>query len=200
MTTMRKFAFETEFTADGAVVRDAPRKFSAEEVESACHAAYARGAQDAAAQAEQHAAAALWALADAAAQLLARLHDERRGLRDEAARLALAAARKIAGAALGAISVERAASAIEAAMDALRHQPRLLVRLAPESVEVLKPRIEEMARAHGYDAAILVRAQPALRTGEAAIEWADGVVTWSVDEAAARIETLIEAALAAPGT
>jgi hypothetical protein len=40
---------------------------------------------------------------------------------------------KIAGAALDGFGEERAASAIEAAMDALRHQPRLVVKLPPDA-------------------------------------------------------------------
>lgn len=198
MSTIRKFAFDTEFSADGEVVREPAKKFSGEDVEAERKAAYARGAQDATAQAERQAAAALQALAGTAAKLLANLDDERRALRDEAARLALAAARKIAGAALEAHGGERAAAAIEAAMDLLRHQPRLLVKLAPDSVDALKPRIEAMAQAHGYAATVLVRAQQGMRNGEVVIDWSDGMIATSPDEAAAQIEARIDAALEGP--
>jgi flagellar assembly protein FliH len=198
MSQVRKYGFETEFAPDGAVMREAPKKLTPEEIAAECAAAYERGKQDAVAQAERKVAAALEALADAASAVLTRLDTESAAMREEAARIALAAARKISGAALEAFSAERAAAAVEAAMDALRHQPRLLVKLPPGDAEALKPRIAAMCETHAYAGAILVRAEDALRTGEVVIDWSDGVVSLNPAEAAERINTLIEAALAAP--
>src|SRR6185295_10143183 len=104
--------------------------------------------------------------------------------REEAAHVAMAASRKIAGAALDAFGTERAAAAVEAAMDVLRTQPRLLVKLPPETAEALKPRIAAMCETHAYAGAILVRAESNLRAGEVVIDWSDGVVTMSPDDAA----------------
>ena len=198
MAQVRKYGFDTEFAPDGAVVREAPKKLTPEEIAAECSAAYERGKQDAVAQAERKVAAALEALADAASAVLTRLDTESAAMREEAARIALAAARQISGAALDAFSAERAAAAVEAAMDALRHQPRLLVKLPPADAEVLKTRIVAMCETHAYAGAILVRAEPSLRTGEVVIDWSDGVVSLSPAEAAERINTLVEAALAAP--
>jgi flagellar assembly protein FliH len=200
MAQVRKYGFDTEFAPDGAIVREASKRLSPEEIAAECAAAYERGKQDAAAQAERQAAAALEALADAASAVLTRLDAESRAMREEAARIAAAAARKIAGAALDAFGAERAAAAVEAAMDALRRQPRLLVKLAPEAVETLKPRIAAMCETHAYAGAVLVRAEPGLRTGEVVIDWSDGVIAMNPDDAAQSIDTLIDAALAAPAT
>lgn len=198
MTTIRKFAFDTEFAPDGAVLREAPKKFTAEDVAAECAKAYERGAQDSVARSERETAAALQMLADAASALLTRLDAESRAMRAEAARLALTTARKIADAALESYGVERAASAIEAAMDMLRHQPRLVVKLSPEAAEKLGPRIQAMSEAHAYAGAVLVRSQPGLSDGEVAIDWSDGVITLNNQDAAQRIDEVIEAALAAP--
>jgi flagellar assembly protein FliH len=197
MTQLRKFAFETEFAPDGAIVRDAAKKLTAEEIEAQSALAYQRGKHDAVAQAEREVAVALQALADASSAILTRLDAESRAMRDEAARIALVAARKIAGEALDAFGAERAAAAIEAAMDGLRHQPRLVVKLSPQAAETLQPRIAAMCETHAYAGAILVRAEPALGAGEVSIDWSDGVVTLSPADAAERISTLLEAALAA---
>lgn len=196
MTQIRKYAFDTEFSPDGAIIKDAPTRLSPEQLDAACAAAYERGKQDAIAQAERQTAAALQALADAASAVLHRLDAESHAMRAEAANVAFAASRKIAGAALDAFGEERAAAAIEAAMDALRHQPRLLVKLSPEACEALKPRIEEMCATHAYAGAVLVRPQAGLRNGEVTIDWSDGVVHLNPDDAAERIQTLIDAALA----
>lgn len=195
MATIRKFAFDTEFAPDGAILRDGPKKFSPEEVESERGAAYQKGKLDATAQAEREAAAALQALADAASAILTRLDAESRAMREEAAAIAMAAARKIAGEALDAFGEERAAAAIEAAMDSLRKQPRLIVKLSPETAEKLKPRIEEMSATHAYAGAVLVRAEPSMRAGAVTIDWSEGAITLDPDEAAQRINTLIDAAL-----
>lgn len=200
MSNVRRYAFDTEFAPDGAIVSAAPRPLTPEEVEAERQAAYRKGAQDAPAQAERDTAAALQALADAASAVVTRLDAESKSMREEAARVAMAAARKIAGAALDAYGQERAAAAVEAAMDALRHQPRLVVRISSEAAETLKPRIEEMVATHAYAGAVLVRPQPGFAKGDVVIDWSDGVISMKPDDAAARIETLIEAALAAPAT
>lgn len=199
MSQIRKYAFETEFSADGAIVREAAKRLTPEEIEAERAAAYDQGRQDAIAQAAARSAAALEALADAASAVVSRLEAESRAMREEAVRLAMAAARKISGAALDAFGQERALAAIEAAMDMLRHQPRLLVRLPPEAAEQLKPRIEELRDAHAYAGAILVRAEPGLRSGAVAVDWSDGMVLLDPEEAAQRVQALMDAALSAQG-
>ncbi len=200
MANIRKYAFDTEFTPDGGILSTAPKKFEADEVEAERKIAYKQGADDALAAAERQTAAALQALADKMTTIITKLEGESRAMRDEAARVALAASRKIAGAALDAYGEERAISAIEAVMDSLRHNPRLIVKLAPEACDTLKPRIEAMADQHGYGGAILVRAQPGMRAGEVSIDWSDGIISMNPDNTAKHIEDLIEAALAAPTT
>lgn len=198
MAQPRKYAFDTEFAPDGAVVRDAPKRLSPEEIAAECAAAYERGKQDATAQAERRTAAAIEALADAASAVLTRLDAESAAMREEAARVALVAARKIAGNALDAFGLERAAAAVEAAMDALRHQPRLVVKLPVADAAVLETRIAAMCETHAYASAVLVRADAGLATGDVVIDWSDGVLRFSPAEAAERIASLIEAALAKP--
>lgn len=198
MTNIRKYAFDTEFAPDGAIMRESATRITPEQMQSASADGYERGKNDATAQAARRTAAALEAIADATSAVLTRLNAESHAMRTEAARIALAAAQKIAGAALDAYGVERAAQAVEAAMDALRHQPRLVVKLPPDIAEELKLRITEMCETHAYASAVLVRAEPGLKTGEVVIDWSDGVIAMDPADAARRIEDLIDAALAAP--
>jgi hypothetical protein len=53
-----------------------------------------------------------------------------------------------------------------------------------------------MCETHAYAGAVLVRPQPGLRSGEVTIDWSDGVIHLNPDDAAERIQTLIDAALA----
>lgn len=195
---IRKYAFETEFGADGEIVSEPPKRITPEEVQAADTSGYERGKSDATAQAERRTAAALEAIADATSAILTRLNAESQSMRVEAARVAMAAAQKIAGAALEAFGVERAAQAIEAAMDTLRHQPRLVVKLPPDMAEQLKPRITGMCETHAYASAVLVRAEPSLQAGEVVIDWSDGVIAMDPADATQRIQDLIDAALTAP--
>jgi flagellar assembly protein FliH len=198
MSNIRKYAFDTEFAPDGEIMRESLRRVTPEDVQAATTDGYERGKNDATAQAERRTAAALEAIADATSAVLVRLNAESHAMRVEAARVAMAAAQKIAGAALDGFGAERAAQAIEAAMDALRHQPRLVVKLPPDVAEELKPRITAMCETHAYASAVLVRAEPSLRSGEVVIDWSDGVIAMDPADAARRIEELIDAALAAP--
>lgn len=197
MSNIRKYAFETEFSPEGEIMREPPKRITPEEVSAAGDEGYERGKNDATAQAERRTAAALEAIADAASAVLTRLDAESQAMRAEAARVALAAAQKIAGAALDGFGIERAAQAVEAAMDSLRHQPRLVVKLPPDMAEQLKPRITEMCETHAYASAVLVRAEPGLKAGEVTIDWSDGMITMDPADTARRIEELIDAALAA---
>ncbi|MBI3439588.1 MAG: hypothetical protein HY054_13240 [Proteobacteria bacterium] len=197
MTQPRKFSFSTEFAPDGAILREAAKKITPEEIEAQSVQAYQKGRLDAVAQAEREVAVALQALADASSAILTRLDAESQAIRQEAAQVAMAAARKISGAALDSFGNDRAAAAVEAAMDSLRHQPRLVVKLSPQAVETLQPRIAAMCESHAYAGAILVRAEPGLGSGEVSIDWTDGIVTLSPADAAERINSLVDAALAA---
>lgn len=198
MANVRKYAFATEFAADGAILREAAKPATPEEIEAKCAAAYESGKADALAEAERRAAAALEDLAREAAGVTARFEAEHRALREEAARVAFAAARKIAGAALDGFGTERALAAIEAAMNALRHQPRLLIRLSPQSAEALGPRIEAMRTANAYENIVQVRADAGLSAGAVSIDWSDGVAHLDAEDVAERVGALIDAALAAP--
>lgn len=200
MANVRKYAFDTEFGLDGAILREgaaAAKPLTPEDIEAANAQGYEKGKSDTAALAERETAAALRELANAAGAILSRLDAESRAMREEAARIALTASRKISGAALDAFGAERVAAAIEAAMDGLRHQPRLVVKLSPDAAEKLRPRIDEMCEAHAYAGAVLVRAEPGMSAGQVSIDWSDGVVAHDPKEAAQRVEALIEAALAA---
>ncbi len=198
MGEVRKYAVTTEFAPNGAILRAAPPALTPEQIDAKCAAAYEQGKADAVAEAERRAAAALEGLGDTASTLLSKLESESRAMRAEAAQIALAAARKIASAALDAFGAERAALAIEAAMDALRHQPRLLVKLAPDTAETLKTRIDALRETHAYGGAVLVRPDPNLRAGDISIDWSDGLIHLNASEVAERIAVLIDATLATP--
>jgi flagellar assembly protein FliH len=194
MTAIRKFAYDTVFDPNGAIVRGADgfrTQFTADEVAAARNAAFAEGRQ----AGEQDVLRALETLAASMAGVLGRLDEECRTLRDEAAAIALAAARKLAGAALDACGEERVLTAVEDTMETLRAAPRLVVRLAPALAETLGERLTETARTHGFDGALSVRADPSIQHGDITLDWAEGAIAYDREAAFARIDDLITRAL-----
>lgn len=189
----RKFTFETVFSASGEILRDGDfrSQFSREEVEQIRIQAFAEGK----AAGEADVARALAALSGSMSSLLGAYTAEARQLRAEAVELALAAARKAADIALETHGEARVIEALTHALDNLRAGPRLIVRVAPGLMGSVKSRLEEAARAHGFDGALIVRADPAIDTGDLAIEWAEGSIVHDRAEAFALIEKAVQGAL-----
>jgi flagellar biosynthesis/type III secretory pathway protein FliH len=198
MTASRAYAFDTVFDEDGAVLREGThgRLYSWEDVERERQAAHAAGREDEANRAARDTAAALAQIAAAARDIAARYGDDRRAVMADAAQLALAAARKAAGAALDRFGETRVSAALEEAFDAFVSAPRVVLRVAPVLTEA-RERLEGIARDHGFDGALVVRADPAVRLGDVVIDWGEGAIAHDSADAITRIETLVANALAA---
>jgi flagellar assembly protein FliH len=198
----RRFAFDTVFDHAGDVTYAAPRpktSFKPEEVEAVRAAAYAEGEQSAVARAEAEMARALVGIRDAARDALGALaaaaHEHRVGAAD----LALAAARKIADAALDEFPEAPANAALVALTRELEQQPRLIVRARPELCERLQKSLSEVADAIGFSGQILAKPDPALPAAAFVFDWGDGKASFDPVESGARVGAAIEAALAAEG-
>jgi flagellar assembly protein FliH len=191
----RRFAFDTVFDHAGDVTYAAPRpktSFKPEEVVAVRAAAYAEGEQSAVARAE---AGIRDAARDALGALAAAAHEHRVGAAD----LALAAARKIADAALDEFPEAPANAALVALTRELEQQPRLIVRARPELCERLQKSLSEVADAIGFSGQILAKPDPALPAAAFVFDWGDGKASFDPVESGARVGAAIEAALAAEG-
>jgi flagellar assembly protein FliH len=193
-TSARKFTFDTEFA--GSENRQAPaaqarqkQTLTIEELENlktlARHEG-ASGAQIRAAEALERTIAALTISVRAA---LDTSHAEIEALRDEAARLALAMARKIAPAALASLPAGDVEIALRQAMHQAIAEPRITLRAAPAVIEALEPHLSDIAHKEGYDGRVLIAADPTMTGADCRIEWRGG--------GAERSEQTIEEALSA---
>ena len=195
-----KFVFDTVFDDRRAVRPQRPKKlFTPEEVETLRAQAYAEGQRSVTVQAQQTQAAATVQIAEAVRGALGGLatvaHEHRVG----AARLALAAAGKIADAALERFPEAPAAAALDALAREIEAVPRLVVRATPGHVEALQAALAEAAQAAGYPGQILVRADPAMPLAAFVFDWGDGSAAFDPVKAAARVAEALESALAAEG-
>jgi flagellar assembly protein FliH len=197
----RKYSFDTVFAADGATIRAGAGQrshYSAEEFEAARAAAFEEGRRAERGDADMMAARAIEALAREAGALQASLAGECADLRREAGAIAMAAARQVAGAALDAFGDDRIVEAVEAAMESLRHGPRLIVRVPSNSFNPLRARLEAASQQSAYAGALIVREDPALALGDVAIDWGDGAIALDREALFARIEAILAQRLAEP--
>jgi flagellar assembly protein FliH len=200
-TAVRKFSFDTVFEDNGRVIAPPrPKKvFTPEEVEQVRREAFAEGERSALAVAQQAQTLAVQQIAAAAQGALGSLamvaHQHRAG----SAHLALAAARKIADAALERFPEAPAAAALDALAREVEAVPRLVARCAPDQLDGVKEALEGAAHSAGYPGQIVVRADPALPTAAFVLDWGDGSAAFDPNAAADRVAQALDEALAAEG-
>ena len=190
----QKFAFTTVFSESGEVLRDGDRirrMLTEDEVAEAKKIAFTEGESSQVARAAQTEADAMRAIASQMQLILTRLHGESETLREDAAKLAIAAASKIAGAALDQFSVETVASLTSEAMGELRGEPRLSVHCAPELETPLSEKLADIAEQCGFDGAVMVRGEAGLTGADCRLEWRRGSISRSHEEIAERLDALV---------
>ena len=193
-TGARKFTFDTEFS--GGDDRQAPaaqarqkQTLTIEELENLKTLARHEGASSAEIRAAEALERGIAALTISVRAALDNSHAEIEVIRDEAARLALAMARKIAPAALAALPSGDVEIALRQAMHQAIAEPRITLRAAPAVIQALEPRLNDIAHEEGYDGRVLFAADPAMTGADCRIEWRGG--------GAERCEQTIEEALSA---
>src|SRR6202042_22185 len=144
MTSQRKFTFDTEFL--GAEDRPAPaararqkQTLTTEELDNLQTLARLEGENNAQARSAEALERSIAALTISVRAAMDQSHAEIEILRDDAARLALAMARKIAPAALAALPAGDIEIALRQAMHQAIGEPRVTLRAAPAVTEVLEP-------------------------------------------------------------
>jgi flagellar assembly protein FliH len=190
--TSAKFTFDTEFRGPSDVASDAARArqkktLTIEEIEAMRASAQAEGTEAASVRAAENIERTAAALVIALRAALDQSHAEIEIVRAEAAALALAAAKKIAPAALAALPAGDVENALREAMHQAIGEPRITLRAAPDVIAALEGKVEAIAHEEGYDGRVMLAADPAIRGADCRIEWRGG--------GSERSEAAIEAAL-----
>ena len=197
----KPFAFDREFAADGTVLRDgeAIKKVLTEaEAKAMAEDAAATARADEEAQAARATAEALKHLTGKVQALHARLDQESEALRQDAARLAMAAARAIAGAALDHYGADTIEACLAEALADLRTEPRIAVRVAPHLADPVAERLYAFADAEGLEGALVVRADEEVGQGDCVIEWRAGAIERTAADIESRIEEMVRKWLSEP--
>lgn len=179
MAAQSKFTFDTEFL--GAEDRRAPaararqkQTLTTEELDRMQADARSEGENNSQARTNQALERAIVALTIAVRAALDTSHAEIETVRNEAAHVALAMARKIAPAALAALPAGDVEIALRQAMHQAIGEPRITLRTTPAVAEVIEPRLTDIAHEEGYDGRVLIAADPAMKAGDCRIEWRGG--------------------------
>jgi len=192
----RKFTFDTEFREQGDVVSEAARvrqkkTLTTQELEAMCASAQAEGTQAASVRAAEGIERTISAMMIGLRATLDQSRAEIEAVRAEAAQLALAAAKKIASAALAALPAGEVEHALREAMHQAIGEPRVTLRAAPDVIAALEARVTAIAHEEGYEGRVMLAVDPAVRGGDCRIEWRGGGSERSEAALAAALDALI---------
>lgn len=194
----KPFSFETEFTPAGDVLGAPKAKFvTRDEVDKQVLSARAEGEARARQTAEAKGFASVDRLVAHLSPVASQLAQIADALRQEAAELALTAARKIAGEALDKAGTETAAAAIAETVRMLKGDPMVVVQLPPESIPEVERRMDQLRR-QGQGLKIAFVANPNARPGDWLVQWGEGSAGFSRDQVEAMIDAAVKARLADP--
>jgi flagellar assembly protein FliH len=181
VTAKAKYLFDLDFTAGAA---SAEKALTPSEQAIKLAEAESKGFRDGFAAAEKegpavavrHTAIAFEKIGDALERLARGLATIELRLETEAVELAVAIARKLAPElVLREPFAEIAALATEC-FKQLAAAPHMIVRVNDALHETARARLEEIARARGFEGRLVVVAEPEIAVGDCRIEWADGGV------------------------
>lgn len=196
----KPFIFDTEFDADGQVVRPSAwqpvkRSYLPAEVDALVAQARLEARQAALAEIDNMRAMALGAVAQAATAALPGLKAAAQAHREQSAELALAAARVIGGAALARFPEAPLKAALETLAQEIDASPRLVIRAAGLD-DATRAMIEQAAADGGFTGAVAFRDAPGMGVAAFQLEWADGRADHDPLQSAERVAETLTAALA----
>ncbi|MBI2263025.1 MAG: flagellar assembly protein FlbE [Caulobacterales bacterium] len=195
------FTFDTEFDAAGVVVqpsafRPVKRAFTPNEVEALVAQARLEARTEALAETESLRAMALSTIGQTLTDAVPALARIARAHREQAAELAMAAARVVASAALERFPAGPLQAALEALGQEIDASPRLVIRTG-DLDDANRARITQLCDDSGFSGVVAFREEPGLPPASFQLEWADGRAEFDADAAFIRIGEALASALAA---
>jgi len=185
-----KFTFDTDFNdrTDNAADARARKSFSTNEIEKLKREAREEGRKHADILATQAVASSIGQVAAAMHAAIEAMDDEIERMRTEAAGLALAAAKKLAGAALKHAPEAEIEEALNVALHHAIGETRVVVKTPPILAKAIESRAAEIAAEQGFEGRIQIAGDSTLSGADCRIEWRGGGVE--------RSHSMIENALA----
>ena len=176
MKATAKYMFDEDFASGErptiTVVEAERRREDAES--QAYRKGFAAGQAQAEGEAAQHAAAALTLIADGLTRLDRALTGIEARLETEAVEVSVAVAAKLAPQLIAREPFTEISALTTECFHHLVTTPHVVVRVGADIHEIAKTKLEEIARARGFEGRLLVLPDNAMAPGDCRIEWADG--------------------------
>ena len=181
MAAPAKFLFDTDFSAPD---RSREKAATAAEIAQKVAAAEARayrdgfdaGQREAKAESDRRTALALEEIKIALQGIAARFAGIETRMETEAVDVAVAVARKLCGELIAAEPLCEISGLVAECFSHLVATPHLVVRINEQLYEFAHQRIDQLAKASGFQGRLVILAEPEIATGDCRIEWADGGV------------------------
>lgn len=178
-TNSTKFTFDTVFADARDIVSDAARArqkkiMTVAAIEQLRAEAEQAGRNAGEILAQQQIAADVQALTQSIHDALAQSAEAIEAVRSDAATLALAAARKLARAAIAAAPQDEVELALREAMHQAIGEPRIILRVNPALAEALARNAEDIAHDEAFDGRVQIKPEPHLNGADCRIEWRGG--------------------------
>ncbi len=176
MKATGKYMFDEDFatgTKPTITVIEADRRRADAEAQ-AHRKGFAAGQAQAQAEADQRIAAALSVIAEGVSRLDQALTGIEARLETEAVEVAVAVAAKLAPELIAREPFAEISALANDCFHQLVTTPHIVVRIGPEIYDDAKDKLEEIARARGFEGRLVVLSDSELNAGDCRIEWADG--------------------------
>ena len=178
MKLTAKYMFDEDFATGSKptiTVVEAERR--REDAEAQAHRkGFALGQAQARGEAEQRIAAALGVIGEGLARLDQSLSGIEARLETEAVEVAVAVAAKLAPQLIAREPFAEISALANECFHQLVASPHVVIRVGNEIYDDAKDKLEEIARAKGFEGRLVVLADEAMAPGDCRIEWADGGV------------------------
>ncbi|HEY1707699.1 MAG TPA: hypothetical protein VGG10_05500 [Rhizomicrobium sp.] len=171
-----KFTFDTEFREEGDLVSNAARarqkkSLTQDEIDAISTRARAEGMKAGQVRAQEAIAAETAALCQDLKAALSQSRAQIEAVRVEAASIALAAAAKLARAALAVAPHLEVEAALRQAIHQAIGEPRIVLRASAAVVDALQPEIATVAAEEGFDGRLVLAVDPNSQGADCCIEW-----------------------------
>lgn len=195
-----RFEFDTVFDGEGGVFAPTRKSsYTQAEVDRIRDECIAEGEQRMMLTLQGQTAQALNVIGQALSHALPALAQAAHEHREGSARLALAAASRIADAALDQFPQAPVRAALDALAREIEAAPRLSVSVSAETVDTVREVLAQASETAAFAGQITVRADPALPPAGFVFDWGDGRAEFDPAAAAGRVAAALDAALAAEG-
>ena len=201
--TVKKFTFDTEFRSEGDLISNAARArqrkvYTQDEIDQMCARSRAEGLKAGQVRATEAVAAGIVHLTDAVRTVLTGARGEIDAVREEAALIAFAAARKLASVALASLPSGDVEAALREAVHQAIGEPRIVLRASQNVVDALSESLAEIAHEEGFEGRIVTKVDPTIAGADCRIEWRGGGAERSLASLEDAIGTLIARRFARP--